>query len=129
MASFAIAIHGGPYDSQAALSALRFSQAAIAAGHRINRVFFYHDGVLNALARETLQDEANPTGLWQAFATETGVELTVCIAAALKRGVFDEREAKRYGVERSMADGFELAGVGQMVDAAISSDRTVTFLP
>lgn len=129
MASFAIAIHGGPYDSQAALSALRFSRAAVAGGHTIKRVFFYHDGVLTALARETLQDEANPTELWRAFSEEAGVELTVCIAAALKRGVFDEREAKRYGVERSTADGFELAGVGQMVDAAISSDRTVTFLP
>lgn len=129
MARFAIAVHGGPYESQAPISALRFATAAIAAGHQITRVFFYHDGVLNALVRETLQDEANPTALWQAFARDSSVELTVCIAAALKRGVFDEREAQRYGASRSMADGFELAGVGQMVDAAINSDHTVTFLP
>ncbi len=129
MASFAIAVHGSPFESQAAISALRFAESAIATGHTINRVFFYHDGVLNALARETLQDEANPTRLWQDFAKSSGVELTVCIAAALKRGVFDAREADRYNAQQSMAEGFELAGVGQMIDAAISSDRTVTFLP
>ncbi|MCR9279081.1 MAG: sulfurtransferase complex subunit TusD [Pseudomonadaceae bacterium] len=129
MARFAIAVHGGPYESQAPISALRFATTAMSAGHEIARVFFYHDGVLNALMRETLQDEANPTSLWQKFASDTGVELTVCIAAALKRGIFDEREAKRYGTQISMADGFVLAGVGQMVDAAITSDRTITFLP
>ena len=47
---FAIAVHGAPYGSQAADSALRFARAALAAGHRIERVFFYHDGVYTASA-------------------------------------------------------------------------------
>ncbi len=47
---FSMAVHGPPYTSQASTTALRFARAALAAGHTIPRVFFYHDGVHSASA-------------------------------------------------------------------------------
>jgi tRNA 2-thiouridine synthesizing protein D len=41
----------------------------------------------------------------------------VCVAAALRRGIKDE----------VLAPGFRISGLGQLVDAGIKADRTVTF--
>ena len=43
--NFAIAIHGDAATSESPQLALRFAQAAIAKGHTIHRVFFYHAAV------------------------------------------------------------------------------------
>jgi hypothetical protein len=40
-----IQINEGPYQHQASDTAYQFAKAAIAKGHEIFRVFFYHDGV------------------------------------------------------------------------------------
>src|SRR5690625_7884121 len=42
---FGIMVLGSPWSTQSVGSALRFAQAALAAGHRVLRVFFYHEGV------------------------------------------------------------------------------------
>ena len=42
---FGIVVNEGPYQHQASDSAYLFAKAAIAAGHEVWRVFFYHDGV------------------------------------------------------------------------------------
>jgi tRNA 2-thiouridine synthesizing protein D len=43
---FSLTVHGAPHNSQAVLSASRFARAVVSAGHKLHRVFFYHDGVL-----------------------------------------------------------------------------------
>ena len=45
---FGILVNEGPYQHQASDSAYMFAKAAIAKGHEVFRVFFYHDGVNNA---------------------------------------------------------------------------------
>lgn len=127
--SFVIHVCGGPYASLAPLSALRFTKAALAAGHTIQRVFFYQEGVAlaNALSCPP-QDEINLTKAWQALAAEHQLELSVCVAAALKRGIVDAKEAARFGlVHHNLAEGFVLTGLGQLVDGMANADRTVTF--
>lgn len=131
MAVFALQITGAPYSSLAPLSALKFARAALAGGHRIQRVFFYQDGVhlANQLACPP-QDELNLTEAWQKLAEEHQLELVVCVAAALKRGILDEKEAKRHGQEHfNLAAGFQLAGLGQLIDSLSQADRTLTFKP
>ncbi|MCY1175138.1 putative sulfurtransferase DsrE [compost metagenome] len=52
----------------------------------------------------------------------------VCIAAALRRGVLNPEEARRY--ERpaaNLAEGWELSGLGQLHEAAQMADRLVSF--
>ena len=45
---FGLLVSEGPYTHQASDSAYQFAMAALAKGHEIQRVFFYHDGVNNA---------------------------------------------------------------------------------
>ena len=45
---FGLMVNEGPYTHQASDTAYKFATAALEKGHRIHRVFFYHDGVNNA---------------------------------------------------------------------------------
>lgn len=111
------------------MSALRFARAAVAAGHKISRVFFYQDGVYsgNTFAAPP-QDEENVVEGWQAFAGQHGSELIVCVASALRRGVVDQSEADRYEKQgANLAEPFQIAGLGQLIDSALEADRLVTF--
>ena len=124
-----IAVHGAPYSSQSASSAVKFAEAAVAAGHEIHRVFFYHDGVRtgDALA-VTPQDEEPVLERWRALQQGHGCELALCIAAALKRGMLNAEESQRYDkLAASVAPEFEIVGLGQLIEAIMHSDRFVTF--
>ena len=127
--SFAIVVHGALPDSQAALSALALARAAVADGHQILRVFFYHQAVTIANAlRVTPSDEPDDAELWLAFAREHDLELAVCVAAAQRRGIVREAERARYALPASnLRPGFELVGLGQLIDATTQADRTITF--
>ncbi len=127
--NFAIAIHGDAATSESPRIALRFAQAAISKGHAIHRVFFYHAGVsvANALIVQP-QDEIDTGADWARFARDNGIELAVCVAAGLRRGVLSDDDAKRYErVGATVRPPFEIVGLGQMIEAAISADRFVTF--
>jgi tRNA 2-thiouridine synthesizing protein D len=126
---FAIVVLGAPYTQQASHSALHFVRAAIATGHEIYRVFFYHDGVYNGSALlAPPQDEWDLGAEWQRLATDHQIDLVVCIAAALRRGMLDPTEAARYEKPAAnLAPHFALSGLGQLIDAAINADRLVTF--
>ena len=113
-----VMINEGPYQHQSSDSAYLFCRAAIEAGHQIERVFFYHDGVNNATKlTEPPQDDRNVVARWTKLAEEHGVDLVVCVAAALRRGI----------VEQNLAAGFRISGLGQLVESAIQSDRLVVF--
>ena len=126
---FSIVITGAPYSSQASASALQFSKSALKLGHRIHRVFFYADGVHSGSALATPpQDERNIPAEWAELAREHELDLVVCIAAAVRRGVLDENEARRYEKNgHNLSPDFNLSGLGQLVEAGILSDRVVTF--
>lgn len=127
----ALAVHGSPYSSQAAGTALRFARAAVAGGHEVYRVFFYHDGVQTGSALAVPpQDEPSPLAGWVELAEQANVELAVCIAAALKRGLVDADEQQRYDLPGcNLHPAFAIVGLGQLLDAILSTDRFVTFAP
>lgn len=126
---FSLAVYSAPNSDQASDSALRFAQALLAQGHSLYRVFFYRDGVHNASNLIAApQDETDLAMQWQKLAVVHNVDMVVCIAAALRRGIIDFKEAERYEKPASnMAANFELGGLGQLLDAAVSSDRLITF--
>jgi len=124
-----VVISEGPYTHQAADTAYNFIKSALAKGHTVPRVFFYHDGV-NVSTRLSVppQDERNIQQQWTALAKEHEIDLVVCIAAAQRRGLLDDNEAKRQGKDASnIAEGFRISGLGQLIEMGIQSDRTVTF--
>ena len=126
---FSLAIYGAPYSSQSCHTALAFAQAAIATGHKIYRVFFYSEGVHHGSSLLTpQQDEIHFSDEWIKLSQANHFDLVVCIAASLKRGLIDKQEANRYEKPcTNLAEGFELSGLGQLLDAAVTSDRLITF--
>jgi tRNA 2-thiouridine synthesizing protein D len=74
------------------------------------------------------QDERHIQKNWTALAQEHDVDLVVCIAAAQRRGLLDENEAKRQNKDAfNIADGFRISGLGQLIEMGIQADRLVTF--
>jgi tRNA 2-thiouridine synthesizing protein D len=126
---FSLAIYSAPYSSQTSDSAFRFASALVENGHQLYRVFFYHDAVHSASALATpAQDEPNHLIHWQTLAEKHNIDLVICIASALKRGILNEQEAQRYErPSHNLAQPFVIGGLGQLVDAAVVSDRLVTF--
>ena len=115
---FGILVNEGPYTHEASDSAYHFCKAALAKGHEIHRVFFYHDGVNNASRlTEPPQDDRNIVRRWSQLAQEHGIDLVVCVAAALRRGIKEE----------VLAAGFRISGLGQFIESGIQSDRVVVF--
>ena len=126
---FGIVVNEGPYQHQSSDSAYQFAKAALASGHEIFRIFFYHDGVNNG-TRLTVppQDDRNVVERWSELAQEHELDLVLCVAAAQRRGLLDADEAKRNGKDAdNIAPGFRISGLGQLIEAAIQSDRLITF--
>jgi len=131
MSSFAVLIQGAPYSSQAALSAYRFCQEALANGHKIERLFFYQDGVHNAsLLCVPPQDEFHLPRAWQTLIQQHGLDAIVCIASALKRGVVNQGEAERHRLPAAnLLPGFTIGGLGLWMEAMAKADRVLDFAP
>ncbi len=126
---FSIVIQSSPFAKQSPTTAYRFAKSLLEQGHELYRVFFYSEATLvsNSLISPP-QDEANLSEQWKSLAEEYQLDLVVCIAAAVKRGVIDQNEAKRYEKESAnLSNGFELSGLGQLAEAIAISDRVVTF--
>src|SRR5690625_6335787 len=111
---FGIMVLGSPWSTQSVGSALRFAQAALAAGHRVLRVFFYHEGVQAAsrLAVPPPPSPHYPPG-WGEPAERPGVGLVGCAARAVRRGGLSGRGAPRpHRGPPPPAPGVEDAGAG-----------------
>ena len=124
-----VQINASPYQYQAADTAWHFIQAALASGHEVYRVFFYHDGVYNALRDSRPPgDERDIVKRWSMLHAEHHVDLVVCVSSAQRRGLLDHSVAKKVGgYENALADGFRIAGLGLLMEALIDSERHVTF--
>ncbi|HSG02980.1 MAG TPA: sulfurtransferase complex subunit TusD [Marinobacterium sp.] len=126
---FTLLIQSAPIDSQSSATALRFARALLKKGHTIERIFFYRSGVHSA-NRLTLapQDETNLPQEWQHLVSDNSLDAVVCIAAAIRRGIVNQDETARYGIEgENLLQAVELSGLGQLIAAATQSDRLVTF--
>ena len=126
---FSIVIQSSPFSRQSTATAYRFAKTLLEEGHELFRVFFYSDAVL--LANDLVspaQDEQQLPQIWQELGKKYELDLVVCIAAAVRRGVLDTNEAKRYEkAADNLSPGFELSGLGQLAEAIAVSDRVVTF--
>ena len=113
-----VLVNEGPFTHQASDSAYHFVAAALNKGHDILRVFFYYDGVNNANKLSNPQsDDRNLVKLWSELATKHNLDLVVCVAAGLRRGINEEILAK----------GFRISGLGQLIELGIAADRTIVF--
>lgn len=126
---FTVQVNEGPYQHQATDSAYNFVKAALAKGHEVFRVFFYHDGVNNGTRLTTPpQDDRHIVERWSELAKGHELDLVICVAAAQRRGIVDDGEAERNGKDATnIADGFRISGLGQLIEGAVQSDRLIVF--
>ena len=98
-------------------------------GHELTRVFFYDAAADTGLAaRVAMQGEPDAVSLWRELATGHGVELVLCVASALRRGVLDATEADRHEKAAATIDpAFTIGGLGLLVEASANADRLITF--
>ena len=126
---YGLVVNGPAYGTQASRQAFQFAQVLIKQGHQLEKVFFYQDGVLNASSLTLpANDEFDITKAWQELAQEHNVELETCVAAALRRGVIGQEEAKQHQREQhNLATGFQQAGLGGLATALLKFDRVIQF--
>lgn len=127
---YCLMVTGPAYGTQRASSALQFAEALLVAGHRLDSVFFYQDGVYNANRHTSpASDEKDIVREWQRFGQTHGVALDVCVSAALRRGVIDNPRdggaAERMG--SNLQQGFRLSGLGSLAQALLECDRFIQF--
>ncbi|XTZ38772.1 sulfurtransferase complex subunit TusD [Salmonella enterica] len=126
---YALMVTGPAYGTQQASSAYQFALALLEAGHTLESVFFYREGVSNANALTApASDEFDLVRAWVRLHKEKQVALHICVAAALRRGVIDQSEAARLALAgANLQAGFSLTGLGALAEATLSCDRVVQF--
>lgn len=101
-------IRTSPENARRLVLAHRFIQAATEQGHTIRQCFFQSEGVLTASQSERLAD-------WQQIADDTKAELLLCSQAV-----------EEYAIDPKAP--FQIGGLGALVEAAVKSDRLVSFV-
>lgn len=126
---FVLLVNSSPYQHQASDTAYQFSKAVLAQGHTILCVFFFQDGVYNASRLSVPpQDDRHIVKRWSTLAAEHQVDMLICTASALRRGILDKEEASLNDIDvDNLAPGFRIAGLAQLVDAGIEADRLLSF--
>ena len=113
---FDLLVQGAPLTTGAPERALRFARAVVDARHQIGRIFFYNEAV--AVANRFAADDSGTRDRLAELASEAEFELAVCVTAAARRGILEGE---------SLADGFVIVGLGQLIEAIEESDRLVSF--
>lgn len=124
---FQINIYGSPWQTNASSDAIDFADQLLKNGHTLSRCFFFMEGVYCGLKSQSpSSDEIDLLGRWQQLAKQD-VSLLICVAAAANRGVLNTEEAARYENISTLADGFDVVGLGQWAAGFTDSDKIVSF--
>jgi tRNA 2-thiouridine synthesizing protein D len=126
---YSLLVLSPPASGHGAATAAGFARAVIEAGHSVQRVFFLDEGVTCGSALAVFpQDEDERLQPWVDLAEQHGTDLVLCVSSALRYGMLDATEAARHEkTAPSIHPAFGISGLGQLVDAAATSDRLVTF--
>lgn len=122
---YVLLVTGPAYGTQQTTSAYLFAKALLAAGHQLSMVFFHQEGVSHANAFiQPAGDEHHMAKCWIQLSQQYQISLNVCVAASLRRGITQPTADIDQG---NVNDGFQLAGLGALAQAALTCDRLVQF--
>ena len=116
---FSFAIYSPPHDTGPAACAFRISEAVLGQGHHIYRLFFFNDGVYNC----AVNDDIQLCRSWQHLIETHQLDAIVCVASAEKRGLSPTSSPGPH----TLHPAFSIAGVAQLIDANLHSDRLISF--
>jgi tRNA 2-thiouridine synthesizing protein D len=121
---YAIQISHAPTQSGLVRLAHRFVCEALDTGHRIERLFFFGEGVGNAFVKADPQEIMTLCD-WGVLAHDRSVDLVFCSTAAMRRGWTVHREGRV--ALRTPLPGFRPGGLGLWVEASLAADRLIHF--
>ncbi|MFL0799690.1 MAG: DsrE family protein [Agarilytica sp.] len=113
---FSVVVNASP-ELPASRAALQFCHAIIAQTHSIHRVFFLNEGVLNAHIDQAISND------WAEFFSSNNCDAACCTASCQTKGLADTLG----GPSTKIHPAFTIAGLGQLVEASLKSDRLITF--
>ena len=105
---FSLIVRTRPEDDHRLIALQGFLAAVIEQGHSVRQCFFQSEGVITATHSDNL-------AIWQRVAEETGAELLLCSQAVEEHKV-------------EPLEPFAVGGLGALVEAAVRSDRVVSFV-
>ncbi len=112
---FTLIVRSNLYTSN---SALQFANAIIQEQHKINAVYFLLDGAYHANQFIDLPtDEPNMNLQWRQFSQINDIDLIVCAASGLRRGVN----------ANNLLNRFKIGSIGQLVESCAQADRVVSL--
>src|SRR5579862_1894779 len=96
--------------------ALQLAQDILAQHDQINRIYFLFDGAYVANKYIDMPtDEFNLTKAWADFAANHDLQLAVCSASGLRRGISQE----------TVAMGFCLGSIGELLESCNAADQVL----
>lgn len=112
---FSVIISAAP-ETGAASSAIHFCQAVLALQHELYRLFFLAEGVRNSHPQNPLYSR------WTELITKANLDAVCCT-----RSTIQYASASNIPDHSRTRPPFQIAGIGQLVDADRKSDRLITF--
>lgn len=123
---YTLLVTGPVYGTQNATSAWMFAKALLEAGHQLDSVFFYQEGVTNANRFATpASDEHHLVDAWVTLSIDFGVELNICVSAAARRGIVEASNLDT--ISANLHPQFNLAGLGALAKATLTCERVIQF--
>lgn len=120
MKELAVVITTPPYNNLS-ITALDYIETALKSGVDLVGVFFYQDGVIHANQRAQIaSDEFQCIKQWQSLHQTYQLSLHLCVTAAEKRGLSDEKP-------NNIDPIFTVSGLGELVELVNKADRLVQF--
>lgn len=127
MASFTLVLTQSPTTNVSHFLALDFATSLLKQGHTLKRVFFYQDAVYVGLNGQTpVQGQQSLLQSWLLLSNQHKFPLQLCIANAIRRGLVNKQEQERYQLPaQTVANGFDLVGLGELAEACLEDDRVI----
>lgn len=120
MKNLAVIVTSPPY-SNLSVTALDYIETALQANIKLVGVFFYQDGVVHANQQVQIpSDEFQCIKQWQYLHQTYQLPLHLCVTAAEKRGLSDEKPNNIHPI-------FTVSGLGELVELVNKADRLVQF--
>lgn len=129
MLSYSILVTSSLLESQNAKSAFLFSKALMHhTKNSIHSIFFYGNGVFNGITTIKEINGMNITDQWHRFSKKFSINLYICATAAQDRGIISSHfEKKNELLQENLHAGFQVVGLGVLVNTILNSDRFLQF--
>ncbi len=127
--NYSILITSSPQFIERHLTAIDVARELLAHGHSLTTIFFWQDAAEIALiSRQAPRNEIDIQARWLSLGREYNLELAICIASGLRRGVMNKSEAERHELlSETIKEPFSVQGLGSLIEQRSTVDKRLEF--